>query len=401
MIQKLLPVIFSCLCTYSMAQRDFRKGYIITNEGDTVAGVIDYRGDVRNSKVCAFKKSGTDNVVEYLPTDIAAYRFTDSKYYVSKNLGTTDLPQQVFLEYLVNGLAKIYYYRDNDLGNHYYLEKDDRFLELKMYEKEVYEDDKVKVKTMKPYIGLLKATLNVWDLNDKIDRTMLDHQPLIDIAKDYHQYVCTDGSECIIYEKKKSLIALRIAPVIGIDISTLKLMDFGVEKYNFDPSTNFTIGINVNLSIPTINEKIFLQIQTLYSKYYFFDAYESSRDATDVHIRSNVLQMGLAVKYEYPKGRWRPTLAAGASAIYLPGGTVKEITDNYNYIDEIRPSLKKSDFPTKFMFGFEVTPGIHYYCTNERIIFIQLQYLRCFQREFVNYPANGIQSFGLLTGIYF
>ena len=242
--------------------------------------------------------------------------------------------------------------------------------------------------------------LNVWEMNSEIDKARLDHTSLINIAKDYHQHACTDGSECIIYEKKKPLMALRVAPMAGVDLSTLKMVNDKGQKHNFDPSTNLTIGINLNFSMPRLNEKLFLQMQVMYTKYYFFNTYKSTISVNDVHFWSDVLKAGLAVKYEYPKGKWRPTLAAGASLMYLPNGSVEQITD-IGYSDEIHSSTIKSNFSVRFMSGFEVLPGIHYYISQKRIIFMQLQYLRCYKREFVLLPAHMNQSFVLSTGIYF
>ena len=64
------------------SQTDFRPGYVIKNEGDTVYGVIDYRGDQLMSKVCKFKNSN-NKLFSYSPFDIQSFRFVDGKYYVS------------------------------------------------------------------------------------------------------------------------------------------------------------------------------------------------------------------------------------------------------------------------------------------------------------------------------
>ena len=64
------------------AQTDFKSGYIIDLKGDTIFGQIDYRGDVLMSKVCKFKDD-QDKITEFAPNEIAAFRFTDSKYYVA------------------------------------------------------------------------------------------------------------------------------------------------------------------------------------------------------------------------------------------------------------------------------------------------------------------------------
>ena len=404
----LMPVYIGCI----QAQRDFREGYIITNRQDTIYGWIDYRGDVRNAKICSFRETEAGQTTDYTPSDIVAYRFTDSKFYVSKDIGSADAPKLVFLEYLVNGLAKLYYYRDDNTSDIYFIEKEGQFHELKIDKKEIEVDRKTGIKTVKSYIGVLKATLNVWEMSNEIDKADLNHSSLVNIAKNYHQYVCTDGSECIVYEKKKPFMAIRIGPVVGADLSVFKLkMDLGYEddvhKCNPLPSTKLSVGLNLNFWIPQLNEKLFLYGQAMYSKYYFFDAYESSQRATDSHIRSNVMRIGLGIKYEYPKGKWRPTLSTGAAIVWMPDGNIKEITDTYTY-EVIRHSTVNYKFPTKFMNGFEIVPGVHYYIAKERIIFLQVQYLQCYNRREFNYISKVFQSFrlsersiGLSAGIYF
>jgi len=283
-IMKRLYSIFILFLIYIgsiQAQRDYREGYIITNRQDTIYGWIDYRGDVRNAKICSFRETETGQTTDFTPSDIAAYRFIDSKYYVSRDIGNADAPKMVFLEYLVNGLAKLYYYRDDSSKDFYFIEKDRQFHELKMEQRKVEVDGKVVITNVKSYIGILNSTLNVWEMSGQINKASLEHSSLIDIARNYHQLVCTDGSECIIYEKKKPLMALRIGPMVGANLSTLKLMNNNDGKNKFDPSTNFTVGVNLNFWMPRLNEKLFMQIQTMYTRYYFFDAYEYTRYFSD------------------------------------------------------------------------------------------------------------------------
>ena len=148
-----------------------------------------------------------------------------------------------------------------------------------------------------------------------------------------------------------------------------------------------------------MNEKLSMYIQAIYTKYYFFDAYESRNSSTELHIKSNALQMGLGFKYEYPKRKLRPTLFAGFVSIWLPGASFEEITDHYYSGGVVRPSTKENEFISK-CFGFEVSPGIHYYLANERIVFVQAQYLRC--GGYISpYVKNIIRSLGISAGIYF
>ena len=391
------------------AQRDYRKGYIITNMNDTIHGWIDYRGDIRNARICSFRETETGQATDYSPWDISAYRFIDSKFYVSKNIGAADAPNQIFLEYLVNGMANLYYYREDNVNEYYYIEKDGHFHELKIDEIEVDVRGSTRTMPIHSYVGVLQAALGVWEMREDIEKAKLEHWSLIDIARDYHNYTCTDGSECIIYVKRKPLMALKVGPVVGVNLATLKMTRnwymIGLETgklakdhYKFDPLTNFTLGVNLNLSMPRTSEKLSMQMQALYAKYHFFHTYKRGSTSTELHINSNALQMGLNFKYEYPRGKLRPTLAAGGAMMLLPDASFKKHTE-YSYG---RPSIEEKDFKTTYV-GFEVIPGVHYYLANEWIIFVQAQYLQYFNNKKVTdeWFIDKIRSFGILAGIYF
>ena len=70
-----LIFIFLIITQISFAQKDFREGYIVTKENDTIQGLIDYRGDIRNSEKCVFKQNAESSDIEYLPADINAYLY--------------------------------------------------------------------------------------------------------------------------------------------------------------------------------------------------------------------------------------------------------------------------------------------------------------------------------------
>ena len=57
------------------AQINPKQGYVITNEGDTIHGTIDYRSDVRNARECRFAAEGEKEYKTLVPADIKGYRF--------------------------------------------------------------------------------------------------------------------------------------------------------------------------------------------------------------------------------------------------------------------------------------------------------------------------------------
>lgn len=46
------------------------QGYIITNEGDTIHGTIDYRSDAKNARECHFMAEGQDEYKTFVPDSL-------------------------------------------------------------------------------------------------------------------------------------------------------------------------------------------------------------------------------------------------------------------------------------------------------------------------------------------
>ncbi|KPK79477.1 MAG: hypothetical protein AMS27_17980 [Bacteroides sp. SM23_62_1] len=126
----ILVIIIACLVYpgKGSCQADFRPGYIITLENDTIHGLIDFRGDMINAQICSFKKHKKAEKTNYKPFEIKAYRFTGDKYYISRYVKQTEETVPVFIEYLVDGIADLYYYRDTKNIDHYFIEKEDSTL---------------------------------------------------------------------------------------------------------------------------------------------------------------------------------------------------------------------------------------------------------------------------------
>jgi len=276
------------------AQTDFRPGYIINKSGDTLSGQIDYRGDLFMSSLCRFKEA--DNTIkEYSPNDIEAYRFIDSKYYVSKEINKTIF----FLEYLIKGKINIYYLRD-ETGDHYYLDKEDVKLTEIPYEEGIkYVDDKQVYFETTKHIGLLNYYMqDAPEFQTRIQTIKKPgHQNLIKLAEEYHNAVCK-GEKCVIYEK--SVPPVRIIPeMIG-----------GVIKYSTIEHLNDKFythtGIIGHIWMPRTSEKLYFRTGVLFSQLNIDNE------------KSNFFKIPCQLEFIYPKGIFRPRIAYGLN-FYLPG----------------------------------------------------------------------------------
>lgn len=275
------------------AQTDFRPGYILKISGDTLFGEIDYRGDLLMSSVCKFKDDENINK-QYSPDDILAFRFINSKYYVSKEIDS----KKVFLEYLIKGQVNIYYMRD-DKGDHYYLDKEDVELTEIPYEEGIkYVDDKQVFFETTKHIGLLNYYMqDAPEFQSRIQSLKKpEHKTLIKLAEDYHNAVC-EGEECIIYEKKQPFLKVKLEGVAGV--VNFENIDDIYDKYYFQG------GIITHFWLPRTNEKLHFRTGVLYS-------------TIETNTTNNsIYKIPIQFEYIYPKGIVRPKMAIGIN-LYSP-----------------------------------------------------------------------------------
>ncbi len=288
-LKTLLGIGFLLLSIHLSAQTDFKPGYVITNTNDTLYGEIDYRGDLLMGQVCKFRAKGHE-VVQYTPKDIAAYRFIDSKYFVSREVAGKD----VFLEFLIKGQVDVYYFRDK-LGDHYFIEKENMPLTEIPYEegfKEMEGGKQYSYKTKK-HIGILNYYMqDAPEVQSEInDLRKPAHDNLIKLAEDYHQLVCKDGEPCVIFVKKQPLVK------VTLDIAAGMIFADGHAPIG---------GVLLNFWMPRANEKIYFRTGALYL------GNEISYEGSSVSKRP-VFKIPIMFEYIYPKSVIRPKAAYGFS----------------------------------------------------------------------------------------
>jgi len=181
------------------AQTDFRAGYVLNYDGDTLFGEIDYRGDYLMSQLCRFRKSGADSAIRFTPDDISGYRFENSKYFVSKEIDG----KKIFVEYLIKGKVNVYFSKTGEFAQ-YCAEKDNSGLTAMPYEEEIRSfGDKRYFYESKKHVGILGYFMqDAPSLRGRINKMKKpEHKNLVKLAEDYHNIVCKD-EKCVIYEKK-------------------------------------------------------------------------------------------------------------------------------------------------------------------------------------------------------
>lgn len=403
-----LLMLFGLFFLNSSGQSDYRPGYIINNSRDTIYGLIDYRGDIRNSEVCSFKQNSDSQVIEYKPGEIFAYRFTNSKYYITKELPLRSGNKICFAEFLINGIVNIYSLKST-LGDKFFIENEQgNISELINDEVDVVINDVAYRKFNKKYLGVLKYYFNdSKEVQEKVDKIKFDPKYLIDIAKEYHDKVCK-SKECIIYEKVLPAVHLEFAPVYSINYSEFEFKGNPIyAKANFNRSINHSLGVKFLFWLPRINERISTEVDVYYNQRNQNGSCEESTSPItnvyyDIHLKSQTFGSSILIKYIYPKGIIKPSILLGYDFQFLiknnsvrytkkeVSGEVVELTENH---DVPLPGVIK---------GVVAGLGLNYNL-KKRSIFLQLLYskekgiLYEGNKMFANYRGSTTSNMGMFS----
>lgn len=357
--------------TSLFAQFDFRPGYVVTSENDTLHGLIDYKGNKANARKCVFKMNAESEKREFTPEQLNAYRFENSKYYISKSIEMGGEETTVFLEYLINGIVDLFYFRDRD-GEHYWVDWGNGNLrELRNDEREVYINDTKYRKESKEYIGILKHVFsNSPSVVEETNSVRLDHQSLIDIARTYHDEVCT-GESCIVYEKKMPLVKFKFGLALRANAMALTRSGSLPVEYDYLNNSNFnnpftpSLGFFLKMNIPALNERLFFQYMALVGKIDMHtvnvrtEKLYSMTHRNEIWLTQTAFYNSGTIRYEFPKGLVTPVVQLGG---FVNSFNNVDYTHNmevrYSWGDVYEESVGHESPFSKFDYGVQVGVGL-------------------------------------------
>jgi hypothetical protein len=329
---KLLSSACLLLASVSLqAQTNFRPAFYITLQSDTVYGEIDDRGDARNARVCTFRSGEGQATLSFDPGDIIAYRFTGGgKYYISREIPLQEETQTVFLEYLVNGISDLYYYRGQAQGRYYIESEDGQFTELSndIVTSKVNGVDYTRSSNL--FVGQMKASFgDCPEIQPKLDRARFSHKSLIQLTSEYHDYVC-DDQECIIYEKRLPAVLVSGGFYTGLMRSGLDFPDYEgsdtdfafdaaykwYHYYSFNTTNDLLFGLRLRVTMPRANDRLAMLFLAEYSQSEHLAYAEDQTEPglltlMEAHARLSSLNLMPGLQYSFPGRRLRPSLALG------------------------------------------------------------------------------------------
>jgi hypothetical protein len=396
-----LTICLSILSFVLYAQSDFRPGYIITNDDETVQGFIDYRGDYINCNKCVFKTELEEETVTYKPGEIKSYRFIDSKYYVSKFI--QDFEKDVFLEYLIDGIVDVFYYKDitkefyfvSKNGSELYSLTNEKIEKVGEINSNVGGQIALTTETFatksNKHIGVLrylfsdsKATL------PKVNSVGLNHRSLINISNSYHNDVCS-GEECIIFEKQLPPVSFEFEFLYYLDFTSLDISNWlGYNDFVYNTDMGHSFGLGVTMHPSRFNEKLDLYLQILYcsnefSSGYIEDGLAGLLNYYNSEHEISYLNSKLGFKYTFPKIKIRPEiLFAYTNRFTLSASSEKIVEEEMS--SENRITNYTDDIINVNYNGISIGAGLNILQAKKIALIFNVQY------EYVFYNLSGTQG---------
>lgn len=326
------------------SQKNYLPGYVVTLTGDTVHGHIDYRNWDKNPRIISFKPSAGDEIIQYPATGIKKFLVLDEMY-ESAIVRAESSPYQfdqldfdkelkfrtdtIFLQALIEGEKSLYYYKDKNAKEHFYI-KSGQELELLVYKKYLREEDgKDLIKKNQKYIDQLNLYFNECSsIREKVFASEYKKRSLEKLFSLYYQ--CTNKG--VSFEKKEKVVT-EIGLLAGVSMTELRFVSATAQfvylsAASYKKSVNFSGGFFFDAILArnqgkwSLNNELFLTSYKIKGRY---DDYETEEKYTNHHltIGYTYIKMNNMIRFKYPVGRQFVYINAGMSN----GFAIKEIND--------------------------------------------------------------------------
>lgn len=379
-----------------MTQRDFRAGYIINLQGDTLKGLVNYSS--AGVATCEFKTQENSPIEIYDPEKIRGFgNFQEDQYFASFKL-TSDSPNSpaVFAEMLLRGKANLLLYDD-----FFYLQKENLHERIeKVQQRESNQNGGRYVFEHKTYIGILNRYFS-----DCLPARLLKGElayrenDFVDIFKEY--------SECsqVAYYEYKTPPRPRIVDyylLAGFNHSSIK---FPREEINiFKPDNNFFIGAGIMVPLSFLGDMIFLTVDACYHHNEYHGKKEgfivSGSVQNDYNIDMDLAKIPIGIKFNLAKRGIVPFVRAGLAPFFLLRGTW---SIGYQGNTELSFIIDSKDAPVVFWGGL----GLEKRINAQKALFIEFRIDKFVDfvgfygpNGLTNNPSTVINSM-LVFGIYF
>lgn len=219
MTAALLVIMLSGLSGQTLDKaRNPVKGYVITNDNDTIHGTIDYLSGAENAVACHFCPEGKTEFQLFSPDDIQGYRFlSDGVYYVSRTL---PVKGKIFAEFLLKGGVSLYRYESGSETLFFMTDSKGGVATIEAQDYNNLSAEEIVRKKRDNLGGATAILVGSTEAANSMWKKDITAENLVDITRRYNEQFCAEEGDCIVYQydaKKSSTFSrwLRIEAGLG------------------------------------------------------------------------------------------------------------------------------------------------------------------------------------------
>jgi hypothetical protein len=317
-----------------LAQADYRPGYIIKNNGDSVSGYLRYYSDKKSVDQCLFKQTLKKNAEKYTPTDLDAYGFHQNKRFETTVLHTDTLgDKKVFAKRIVKGPLSLLKYNKTFLIQ---VEGHKGTVVLPIpVEKTVQTKQGLMIQDDRRYIDILNSYLDGSNLS--ANRTGYNESALTALINNFNKLKGHSPAD-----NPVPLTKFNYEIFSGYMRSDMK-MEIGSNTINFSPSVTVIGGLGLDVSSPRIFDRLSLSIQGWYVKA-FYQAYSESMYIVDF-VREDILmdftyiKIPVGLRYNFSGPDNTPYFKFGFAPVFLLSSEDRTINEM-----EFNGTIKVADY---------------------------------------------------------
>ncbi|MGC3943756.1 MAG: outer membrane beta-barrel protein [Chryseolinea sp.] len=298
------------ICIPAFSQADYRNGFVITQNRDSISGLVNFRDGGKSYSNCDFKKSADAAVTSYGPKDLIAYGFVGDKRFETKTIKDGDKEEAYFLELVAHGKMRLYQMRDR-----YWVQKDGaELIELENNTKDQYVDGQRVLRSDNKHIATMNMLMtDCADASDLVRNLKMEKRSLTKAVNGYNK--CVGGSS-VVFQEKKPWAELKFGVGGGVNFSSLEFKDPQGAAFAIAGTTKATammIGVTLDVVSPRVSERFAFTIAAYYSpiSYTVDSKYHPGDDYMTMDLDQVKVPVGL--KYLFKGGRVVPYINLGGS----------------------------------------------------------------------------------------
>jgi hypothetical protein len=386
-------LIFLLIPSVSFAQ-DYRRGYIIKNNMDSVNGFIEYATEKKNSKYCQFRDTRRGKTTRFSPQELHAYGFYGDSQFESIRIPGEPSSERVFVKIITKGPIHLYKYQKE------FLVKKDSLILLPTPKSKVIETETgKKTQNDSRYKGLLNFLLA--DCKLSADETRYTEPDITNLINNYNRCKGTEP----LYKKPKPVFKINYNIFAGYNSSEMTA-DLP-EPFSFDNSTTIVGGIGVELSSPRIFDRIFFTIDVWYVKNLYQGYYKKQEGSdilhNDVHAEFTSIKIPLGFRYNFLKDVNSPYIKGGLVISQLASHTIETIKERQTTYGQVVTSQSDEwDDLQKTPKGIWVGVGYNRKLTKNLQLTLEFRYDQ--GEGFIGTPIqqfSKVKNYNFLLGIRF